>query len=299
MRSFADLQSLFAAYQATAIGLQPDEMKICQGAAVVPTGNDQVIWDLLDQTPAPGLVLPTGSDGFFDAYVAVIAALVASSNPLDPIAAAKRNLADWGARPAAWDGGYKTMTTRLNAAPRFAFKFDIPASTGTKLWGLWRQSDPSPGSSARLASGAMAVSVHFGRLLNFAPPASDWYTPSAMTAAYQNPNKAPWNPASATTWETTFGANGALRSVVAGLICVADIAVDYTSSAPLSAAEQDEVAANAGSGLWPYYVDGRTAMTRVTVDPAQTLSVTIATDRTTPIIIGASVQTAASFFVGH
>jgi hypothetical protein len=299
MRSFIDLQDLFAAYQTTAIGLRPEGMRLLQGAAAIAAGDDSSIWNLLDSIPTPDLILPISGAGFFDVYTSVIAALIAGTGPLDPIAAAKRNLTAWGDKAPAWDGGFRTLNTRLNAAPRLAFTFELPLSTTTDLWGLWRLADPCPGPSARLALGALNMNVQFAHLLNFAPLASDWYTPSAMVAAYQNPNKAPWNPASPITWDTTFGPTGTLRAVVSGLICVSGLTVDYTSSIAFSADDQAAILSHAEAGIWPYYLDQTVATTRVTFNASNHISVSISSDRTTPIVIGAAVQSASAFFVGH
>jgi hypothetical protein len=299
MRTFDELQSLFAANQAIAIGYASGVAKIYQGARVAPVNNDQFLWDLLDHLPTSGAIQRDGADTFFAAYAEVIGALVASSSPLDPLNAAKRNLADWGQTPPAWIGGYKTMTTRLNAASKIGFKFDVAATPDPGFWGLWRQADPVPGPSARLAASAMSVSIQLGRLLNFAPGPADWYTPAAMAAAYQNPNNAPWNPNSSVTWDTTFGPNGTLRNVVSGLTCASGIVARFVSPVTFGADEQDEIRAAADKGLWPYYLDKTHAATKIVFDGTDGISVTITAEQKIPVFIGVVVQPAAGYFGGQ
>ncbi len=298
MRSFDELQAEFAARQATVIGYSPDTMRIFQGACVPAANDDQALWTLLNQLPSPGPIQEAGPLSFFDAYSALVGALVASNHPLDPVAAAKRNLADWGNAPPSWENGYKTLAKRLGLAQQMAFSIDYPATPDEGFWGLWRRSAPASGLSVQFAAAALSGRIKFGHLLTFAPLPGDWYTPSVMTVAYQNPSGPPWNPNSPITWESTFGANGILRRVVIGLVCVSDVEVSYEADAGFTADQQDQIHSHTAGGLWPYYLESANARTSVdfTADGAMQTSITSTKSR--PVVIGVQIHSAAGWFGG-
>lgn len=300
MRGFYQLQSLFAAQTATAIGLTPSSMNVYQAAQLPPADSDEFLWALLNQIPGAGPVQSaSGSATFFDAYATVINALVAGSNPLDAVAAAKRNLAAWGADPPAWTRGYKSMAKQLGAAPRLEFSFSLRADEDPPVWGLWRDAEAVEGPSARFAAGPLNMKTAFGRLLNFAPQASDWYTPSAMSLAYHNPGKAPWDQNSPVNWESTFGEDGSLNRVVTGLICVKDIRLSYESEAAYPDEDQAQITAGSTAGLWPYYLNEHSAATQVAFDRIGTLAASVDSSANTPVVIGVVTQSAARFFGGQ
>lgn len=299
MSSFNQLQSLFAAYQATAIGFGPKSMQSLQGAVVLPANDDQFLWDIFNIVPIPGLLFRHSGHQFFDGYAAVIDSLIATNNVLDPVAAAKEQLKDWGNRPPAWDAGYTKMKKRLDSAQSLKFSFGQQAEPQDGFWGLWAQSDAAPGIAARFAAGDVSMTVEFRRLLNFAPAPADWYVQTAISYAYKNPDHNPWNPASPITWETTFGPKGTLRNIVSSLVCVSDISVKYTSTSSFTAAEQDEVRAEADHGLWPYYLPKSAATTTVSFDGDGAISVSVVSKANTPIVIGVTSLPADKYFTGR
>lgn len=299
MSSFNQLQSLFAAYQASAIGFGPTGMQNMQGAMVPPANDDQFLWDIFNTVPTPGPLFRPSGHQFFAGYAAVIDSLIATSNVLDPVAAAKEQLKDWGDRPPAWDAGYAKMKKKLDSAQSLKFSFGQQAEPQDGYWGLWAQSDATPGIAARFAAGEVSATVEFRRLLNFAPTPADWYVQSAISYAYRNPDRTPWDPASSITWETAFGPNGTLRHIVASLVCVSGISVTYSSSSPFSVAEQDEVKAQAEHGLWPYYLSKSAADTTVSFDAAGTISVSVASKASAPIVIGVTSLPADKYFTGR
>lgn len=299
MSSFNQLQSLFAAYQATAIGFGPNGMQNLQGAAVPPASDDQYLWDILNIVPAPGLLFRPTGHLFFDGYAEVINALVATHDPLDPVAAAKEQLKEWGSRPPAWDAGYAKMKKRLDSAQNQKFTFGLPGEQQENFWGLWAHSEATPGIAARFAAGDVNATVEFRRLYDFAPSPDDWYVSTAISYAYRNPDRKPWNPNSSVTWETAFGPEGTLRRIVTSLVCVSEISVTYSSSSPFSAAEQDEVKVQADQGLWPYYLPKNAAATTVSFNGDGEISVDIATKANKPIVIGVTSLPAERYFTGR
>lgn len=299
MSSFNQLQSLFAAYQASAIGFGPTGMQNMQGAVAPPANDDQFLWDIFNTVPTPGPLFHPSGHQFFDGYAAVINSLVATTDVLDPVAAAKEQLKDWGDRPPAWDAGYAKMKKKLDSAQSLKFSFGQQAEPHDGFWGLWAQSEATPGIAARFAAGEVSATVEFRRLLNFAPTPADWYVQSAISYAYKNPDRKPWNPASPITWETAFGPNGTLRHIVSSLVCVSGVSVKYASSSPFTAAEQDEVKAQADHGLWPYYLPKSAADTTVSFDGDGTISVNIVSKANTPIVIGVTSFPADKYFTGR
>lgn len=299
MSSFNQLQSLFAAYQASAIGFGPTGMQNMQGAVAPPANDDQFLWDIFNTVPTPGPLFRPSGRQFFDGYAAVIDSLVATSNVLDPVAAAKEQLKDWGDHPPAWDAGYAKMKKKLDSAQSLKFTFGLQAEPHDGFWGLWAQSDAAPGIAARFAAGEVSATVEFRRLLNFAPTPADWYVQSAISYAYKNPDSKPWDPASSITWETAFGPHGTLRYIVSSLVCVSGASVKYTSSSSFTAAEQDEVKAQADHGLWPYYLPKSAADTTVSFDGDGKISVSIASKANTPIVIGVTSLPADKYFTGR
>lgn len=299
MSSFLQLQSIFAAYQATAIGFGPNGMQNFQGAVVPPGNDDQFLWDLFNIVPLPGPLFKESGNQFFDSYAAVIESLTTQgNNPLDPVAAAKEQLKEWGSRPPAWDVGYAKMKKRLGSAPTVKFSFNQQAEPQDDFWGLWARSEAVAGVAGRFAVGEVHAAVEFRHLLNFAPTPDDWYVSTAMSYAYRNPDHTPWNPASPITWESTFGPDGTLHNIVTSLVCVSDISVNYTSSSSFTAAQQDQIMEHVASGMWPYYLPSESARTSVTFNGAGAISVSIVSNANVPILIGATVAPARKYFGG-
>jgi hypothetical protein len=296
MNSFDDIQSLFGSVQAQAIGPGASGMKIYQGAQTAPSGDNAFLWGLLDQVPQDGPILTGGGASFFALYSALIDSLIAGQNPLDPIKAAKNNLAAWGKKPPAWQQGYTTLAKTLKVAPPLEFSFQPSPSPDPGYWGLCTSSSAAPGAVGLFAESGLTMKVDFGHLLLFAPQADDWYTPTAMTTAYQNPSSPPWNPSSGITWESTFGSNGTLRTVVTGLVCVSPLNLTYASAAAYSYDMQAEIEGCAKSGLWPYYLAQDSATNRATFDGSGKLAVTTTTKKDAIILVGAAVMPAAQFF---
>jgi len=296
MNSFDDIQTAFGSCQAQAIGPGASGMKIYQGAQTAPPGDDAFLWGLLDQIPPDGPILSGGGASFFALYSALIDSLIAGQSPLDPIKAAKKNLADWGKKPPAWEQGYTTLAKTLKVAPRLEFSFQPLPSPDPGYWGLCTSSSAAPGAVGLFAESGLTMKVDFGHLLLFAPQADDWYTQSAIAAAYQNPSSPPWNPASGITWESTFGSSGTLRTVVTGLVCVSSLNVTYDSQASYTPEMQGEIEGCARSGLWPYYLAQDSASNRATFDGSGKLKVSTTTKKDTIILVGAAVAPAAQFF---
>lgn len=283
--------------QAQAIGPGATGMKIYQGAQTAPSGDDAFLWGLLDQVPADGPILSGGGESFFALYSALIDSLIAGQSPLDPIKAAKKNLADWGKKPPAWQQGYTTLAKNLKGAPRVEFSFQPSPSPDPGYWGLCTSSSAAPGAVGLFAESDLTMKVDFGHLLLFAPLADDWYTPSAMTIAYQNPSSSPpWNPSSGITWESTFGSRGTLRTVVTGLVCVSPLNLTYNSQASYTPEMQGEIEGCAKSGLWPYYLAQESATNRATFDGSGKLAVSTMAKKDAIILIGATVTPAAQAF---
>lgn len=292
MTSFTDLQEKFTAAQSAALGLSPSQARIVQPATPAPMDDDDALWAPFNAIPADGPILTPSGTRFFTAYGTVIRSLTPGSNPLDPIAAAQRRLADWGDRPPTWSLGGANLKKLLGVAPSVSFPFSSPATPPTGLWGLWGGSVPCAGLSAEFAAGTVTGTVSFTRCLNFAPTPGDWYVGSALGLAYASPNQSPWTPGSPITWQSTFGPSGTLTRFTSALVVVSGIQIGYSSTTVFSATERAAIRAQAASGLWPYYQPKQQS---VSFDPEGRLTVSVTTPTTQPLVIAASAISAAAY----
>ena len=295
MTSFDDLQARFTAAELAALGLTAPRGRRLQPALMLPTRDDQALWDLFDAIPLDTPIY-TPSDGqFFTAYAALIGALVAGTNPLDPIAAAKRRLADWGTKPPDWSIGCAGLLKLLKAAPSLSFPFTSKADPGPGYWGLWTDSPPASGPSAQFAAGDVTAALSFAHALNFAPAPGDWYVPSALSLAYATRSGPPWPGGSAVTWDSTFGPAGTMPRFLAGLTVVSEIGCRSASTAAFSPADQALIRLSAALGLWPHYLSGAGTETGVSFDGSGRISIATTSQPKIPLAIIATVLTAGEY----
>lgn len=298
MTGFDTLQGRFVRTEFSAFGLSGQDAAIFQPPIVLPDGDDAALWGWFNAIPRSGpIYAPSGSD-FFEAYSAVIGALVSGGGPLDPIAAAQARLAAWGSAPPSWSSSFAGMSRLLAGAPGLTFDFDAAPMPEPAFWGLLGGA-PSPRASdpgAIFASGAVQARVACAHLLTFAPRPGDWYVSSALALAYRTPGAAPWNPASPVTWETAFGPNGSLRRMLAALIIVSGLDASATSTARFDAADQKRITAGAkDEGAWPYYLPSTAATTRAAFDEDGRLDLTIRSKPRTAVALAVLIQDAASY----
>lgn len=293
MTTFGELQTALVERTFQAFGLSPDVGQTFQPAS--PTGSDQSLWAGFNTVPEAGpIFMPSGSD-FFTAYAAVIGALVPGRSPLDPIAVAKRRLADWGTKPPAWSIDQAAMLRLLAAAPATSFPFANPAAPTTEFWGLWASSPPVDGITSLFAAAKLDMTLSFGHLLNFAPTPAGWYVSSALANAYSNPGRAPWNPTSTITWDTAFGPGGTLERMTAGLVIADALTISYTSQAQFNPERQLAIRASALAGLWPYYIDHTTATTGISFDGSGRMTAKISTPAGQPFVLAGTVLSAGAY----
>jgi hypothetical protein len=295
MTTFDDLQSRFFGSEFRVFGLPSDSGRALQPATAFVRGDDQALWSWFNIIPGSAPLFEPSSSEFFSAYSAVIDSLIPGQSPFDPIRVAKKKLTDWGSAPPAWSIDYADMQRLLAAAPATHFPFQNGAAPETGFWGLWADSSTVYGPTALVADGAVDMTLSFANLLSFNPTPADWYLSSALSNAYSNPGKAPWDPSSPITWQTTFGPGGALARFVSSLIVVKDLRIQYTSSVEFGAIDQALILASASSGLWPHYLDASNASTEVGFDSTGRMTVRITSERDQPIGLAASVVSAANY----
>ncbi|WCM22088.1 hypothetical protein NDK50_29095 [Paraburkholderia bryophila] len=305
MTSFVDLQQQFAKTEFAAIGIDPSRGQVFQPAATL-TGDDSVLWSYFDTIPgAPPIFSPAGGgsggsgETFFQAYSALINSLIAGTNPLDPIKAAKQRLATWGDKPPAWSVGVAGLTRQLHSASTISFDFSSDAVADPAFWGLWGNSQPASGPSVSFASGNVSGQFKFKNALLFAPAPSDWYVSSALSLAHATKTGRPWDPDSPINWQTTFGPNGNMQSFVGGLYVVSGLNIQFTSSAAFSKADQRAISEAGSQGMWPYYLGlSSNAVTKVQFVPQGQMTVSVVSVANVPVVIAASVLSAAQYLGG-
>ncbi|KVC71545.1 hypothetical protein WI73_12090 [Burkholderia ubonensis] len=89
-----------------------------------------------------------------------------------------------------------------------------------------------------------------------------------------------------------------MQRFVASLLAVSDADVEYSSSAALSKVDQQLIQANQAEGMWPYYLNDAATSTYIRFNDAGQMTVGITSQQQTPIILAASVLTAAQFLGG-
>ncbi|AOJ06893.1 hypothetical protein [Burkholderia mayonis] len=299
MTSFVELQDRFVAAEFAALGLAQAGGQVLQPASLLRPGDNESLWSFFNTIPADlPIYAPSDGDTFFAAYSALISSLEAGSNPLDPISVAKRRLAEWGQQPPAWNVDYMGFMTQLAKAPSGDFQFSSEAEPNAGFWGIWGGSAPTSGPSAQFAAGNVSGQFEFKHVLSFSPTPSNWYVSSALSLAHATTSGPPWNPGSPINWQSTFGPQGNMQRFVASLLVVSGMNVQYTSSASLSKADQQLIQANQAEGMWPYYLNGAATSTRIRFNNAGQMTVEITSEQDAPIVLAASVLTAAQFLGG-
>lgn len=293
MTSFDDLQARFAAAELAALAHPAPRGRVLQPALPLPTDDDQALWSLFDAIPLGSPIYAASGTRLFTAYATLIDALIAGTNPLDPIAAAKRRLAAWGSKPPDWSIGCAGLLKLLRSAPSAAFPFTSTAVPEPGFWGLWTESPTAGGPSAQFASGDVSADLSFAHALTFAPTPGDWYVSSALALAYATRSGPPWPGGSDVTWDSTFGPDGTMPRFLAALSVVAEIDARSASTAVFSPADQMLIRSNAALGLWPYYLGG--AGTSVGFDGAGRIAIRITSEPKRPVAIAAIVLTAGEY----
>ncbi|WP_193102597.1 hypothetical protein [Burkholderia sp. Z1] len=296
MASFAELQGRFITTEFAALGFPQSGWQVLQPASLLRSGDDESLWSYFNTIPADlPIFASSGGDTFFAAYSALIDSLIAGTGQLDPIAAAKDRLEDWGQKPPAWSVGYARLMKQLAAATSVKFPFSSKAESNTGFWGLWGGSDSISGPSAQFAAGDVSGQFEFKHVLQLSPTPSTWYVSSALSIAHSTTSGDPWNPKSTINWQSTFGPQGNMQRFVAGLLVVSGMSVEYTSSAAFSKVDQQSIQANQAKGMWPYYLSGSAISTHIHFNSANRMTVQISSDQNVPIVLAASVVSAAQF----
>ena len=233
---------------------------------------------------------------------------------LDPITNAQLGLMNYvpnGANAPDWVPGYDVLVQQLGTAPlrQFSVSSSSMNSNVSKSWsggsnsgffGLWGGSSSSSSQSAQFASSDVTVNATFGHVFPFSPTPGNWYNSGALGLAYSTQSGAPWNPSSPINWQNTFGPNGNMQRFATQLIVVSGMYIEVSSSATFSQSDQQQIQSGSGAGLWPFYSQSSSSgsSTSVSFNAAGNMTVTIASDATTPIAIGVNVIGIAQF-VGH
>ncbi|MBN3734111.1 hypothetical protein [Burkholderia sp. Tr-20390] len=299
MASFVELQDRFVTAEFAALGFSRSDGQVLQPAALLHSGDNESLWSCFNTIPADLPVFaPSGGDTFFAAYSALIDSLIPGSALLDPIAAAKHRLDAWGRQPPAWNVDYAGLVKQLAAAPSVTFPFGSDAEPNTGFWGLWGGSDSISGPSAQFAAGDVSGQFEFQHVLRLSATPSNWYVSSALSLAHATKSGDPWNPGSAINWQSTFGPQGNMQRFVASLLVVSGLNAEYTSSASFSKADQQSIHASQAKGMWPFYLSGSGISTYIHFNSENQMTVQIASDRNAPIVLAASVVSAAQFLGG-
>lgn len=293
MTSFDEMQARFVAAELAVLAHPAPRGRVLQPALPLPTDDDQALWSLFDAIPLGSPIYAASGTRFFTAYSALIDALVAGKNPLDPVATAKRQLAAWGDKPPDWSVGCAGLLKLLASAPSLAFPFTSTAVPEPGFWGLWTESPTAGGPSAQFASGDVSADLSFAHALTFAPTPGDWYVASALSLAYATRSGPPWPDGSDVTWDSTFGPDGTMPRFLAGLTVVAQIDARSASTAVFSPADQELIRSNADLGLWPYYLGG--SGTSVGFDGDGRITIRTTSEPKRPVAVAATVLTAGEY----
>ncbi|MGY4831992.1 hypothetical protein [Burkholderia pyrrocinia] len=299
MTSFVELQGRFVTAEFAALGFAQSGGQVLQPASLLEPGDNESLWSYFNTIPADlPIYAPSGGDTFFAAYSALIHSLEAGPNPLDPIAIAKRRLDEWGQRPPTWNVDYTGFIRQLAKAPDVKFPFSSEAEPNAGFWGIWGGSEPISGPSAQFAAGDVSGQFEFKHVLLFSPTPANWYVSSALSLAHATTSGSPWKPGSPINWQSTFGPQGNMQHFVAGLLVVSDMDVEYTSSTALSKVDQQLIQDNQTAGMWPYYLNRAATSTQIRFNNAGQMTVGITSELDAPIVLAASVLTAAQFLGG-
>lgn len=243
--------------------------------------------------------------------VAVSGASALAAAMLDPVFAAQMNVTPYkpaGVDPVDFSQGYAKLKQLLKVAPSRSFtvktsSWDTNVShtwsqgSNSGFFGLWGGSSSQSSLSEKFASSGVGLEARFNNVLVFAPTPGDWYTSSALGLAYNNRDKAPWDPAKPINWTNTFGPSGNMQRFMANLVVVSGMTIIVTSAASYTSVEQTEIRNNSGAGLWPFYCTNSSggSSTDVSFNAAGNMVVKIASKSGIPVVIGGTVLSAGQY----
>lgn len=243
--------------------------------------------------------------------VAVSGASALAAAMLDPVFAAQMNVTPYkpaGVDPVEFSQGFSKLKQLLKVAP--SRSFSVAASnwntdvsntwsqgSDSGFFGLWGGSSSQSTLSEKFASSGVALQASFNNVLIFAPTPGAWYTSSALGLAFNNPGKAPWDPAKPINWTNTFGPTGNMQRFMANIVVVSGMTILVNSSATYSSVEQTEIRNNSSNGMWPFYSSGSSggSSTNVSFGASGNMIVKITSKPGIPVVIGGTVLSAAQY----
>jgi hypothetical protein len=305
---FSDYKGLLAALKGQPNTFQADIGEICFAAWVLHVSS-------LTPFPSPNQLpqLFFNWASVFFPSVANVGASDLAQMVLDPITAAQTEIS-WAYgnnKMPDWSAGYSELMQQLSQAPSRGYQFssDTMNSNVQSSWtggsnsgffGLWGGSSSSSNYSSQFAASSIAMSATFDHVMTFSSTPGLWYSSAAMALAFNNKNQAPWDPKSPLNWDKAFGADGVMQRFTTSLIVVSGMKIQLNAATTFSQEERSEIESNSSNGMWPFYSSGGGSdfKTDVKFSTSGALNLTIASDPTTPIVVGCNVLPVAQF-VGH
>jgi hypothetical protein len=155
-------------------------------------------------------------------------------------------------------------------------------------------------TKAKAATSRVTISVALQHALSFPAEPGVWFSSAALSAAYATKDNTLWKPGATPSWNTTFGPNGNMQRFLSELIVVDGIDTTMTSEAGYSSVEEDEIKADAETGVFPLFfaeaAGGTTSS--VSFDDAGTMTVKSSSPPGNPVMLGAVVASAGALLAG-
>ena len=314
MNGVQELQSGF--YNAISSQLKPQSglggLQLFAGFPSLATSSvsrpqaDALLWNYFNNIPPYSItwvITESGGNQFFSGYSGLLSALQATSNPNDPVLKADLAMMSYLGKQPDWSLGYLDLVQSLRAAPPIRFtSWDWNTDLSNTWTGGVNTVSPAyweDSSIDRLikqfVEAGVTLSVSFAHVLNFAPVPGNWYTPSAMALAYNNPAGTPWNPSSPVEWQNTFGSSGNLVRFLSSLVVVDTMNIMLASPATFSQKEQDAVESNSGKLSLCGESNDKNVCRSATFNPNGNMTLVITSQPGIPIAIGGFVVTTAQY----
>jgi hypothetical protein len=214
------------------------------------------------------------------------------------------------AQPVDFIGSFANLVQFVQQSPGVSFSFDSrqtssdtsqtwTAGENTNFYGIWSGSDSTSPVSGQFAQSHVVLTSQADAYAIWSATPGAWYNSSVLNMMNTNEGSPPWPVSGHPVWNDLFGPEGGMPRLVAALVVMDGISVVVTSDAAYSSSDQEAIASNAGSGMWPFFIsDGPAVTNSANFDNSGAMRIETITQANHPIVVGANVLDIGRY-LGH
>jgi len=195
---------------------------------------------------------------------------------------------------------WNQLLALLNVSQGAKWTFDssteppFPENTWTDginidFWGVYAGAGSNLALSQSFGESQIQASITINALAVLPVIPGAWYNSSIFNTAYSAHNSPPWKTDANPNWDATFGIDGNMRHFFNNLLIADGVNITLHSHADYTSDIQHQIAANASTGLWPFYAPTSAIISNKVSFDSSGMSIEIASQSGNPMLIGANV----------